>query len=87
MENLTAIPDNDNNDEVDNAYYLSALEVGNNAAPHTCVMSIQRSVAGPYDFNAIIGSGVRFEDSYWFPPTSDLVQWSDFKRSDVSLSA
>jgi len=50
-------------------------------------MSIQRSVAGPYDYNAIIGSGVRFEDSYWFPPTSELVQWSAYLRTDVSLSA
>jgi len=45
------------------------------------------ALAGPYDYKKIIGSGVRFDDSYFFPASKDMITWTDYPRTgSASLS-
>ena len=48
---------------------------------HTCTYAIDRIKAGAADYKSIIGSGKQYTDAS-FPPTSDMISWSDRPRTD-----
>jgi hypothetical protein len=52
---MHAIPDDDANPTLKNDDLLTSLAAGDTgSAAHTCTLSIERSQAGPYDWNAIM---------------------------------
>lgn len=83
-----AIPDDlDNKVVVDNMNFAS-FDFGVDAAPLTCNLSIERALSGPYDWEKIVGSGSRFEDSYFFPANENMIVWDGYRKGGgASLSA
>ena len=79
---LGAIPEDTANLLVPNPTFIASF--GASAAPHTCTLSIERVNKGPYDYQKIIGTGVQFIDDQFNPPTTDLLTWADFPRTDGS---
>ena len=62
-----AIPDDLLNEESVEFANFASFDFDFASAPITCELSIERSLAGPYDWNKIVGSGNRFSDDYFFP--------------------
>ena len=55
-------------------------------AIHSCQFSINRIKAGPADYRAILGSGVKYTDTS-FAPDSEMIRWADRPRpSGFSLA-
>ena len=78
-----AIPDQDPNRIVRAPANLGTDE---DSAPRTCTLSIERSIVGPHDYKSIIGSGKRFEDSWFNPNTEAQIVWPEHALSgSISL--
>ena len=80
-DDMGAVPDDDDN-KVVRRRNTNNFGVDEGAAEHSCTLSIERSIAGPYDYKSIIGSGKPFEDSYFTPNTDQQLRWNDFPRKD-----
>ena len=85
-----AIPEDTLNAEVVPAEDMNfaSFDFGVEQAPLTCNLSIERAVAGPYDWTKIVGSGDRFQDDYFFPANESMIVWDRYRKGGgASLSA
>lgn len=83
-----AIPEDTLNKPLVQEMNLASFDFGIDAAPLTCNLSIERALAGPYDWKKVVGSGNRFEDSYFFPASKSMIVWDNYRKSGAaSLSA
>ena len=79
---LAAIPDETENTSINpNNFDFGNYDFGANELPLTCDLPIKRSIIAPYDFNSIIGSGKKFEDTEFFAANTDMIIWPNYRKS------